>query len=563
MTAWSRKRSGVLFLIAGLFILETLPGAARLDAGIASEGSLWLRDGVGRELEGDTWGFDALGLRIAVGDWNGDGRDDLAVSDFEQEELLVPGAVHVIYSGPSGEPLFDELWQDFDPALLTSDVEEFDTFGWALASGDFSGDGFDDLAIGIPGEVIGPAEDAGMVMVLYGTPEGLGQAGAPLTQRWRIGGGMTAGQPAATDQFGYALAAGDFDGDGYDDLAVGIPLRDVGMALDAGSVLAIYGGAAGLAGDGHRFFDQNSQVAGEGEMLEIAGIGDRFGSTLASGNFDSSSLQDDLAIGVPGETLAAGAEAGLVQVLYGFPGPSSRGLRITLNQLWDEESIAAGGAVEPGDRFGSTLAAGDVTGDGHDDLVVGAPEENVGGVVSAGAVTVVRGSPTAGLVAINSSYIDESELDGETAELQNRFGSAIAIGDFITDVDPLDRLDLAIGIPGQSIPSSPAGPLLDKVGAVALIQGHATLAFPDQVTRFSPGVAGVAGQLGPQLSFGAGLGAGDFDGDGHTDLAVGAPGTDDPAHGAEDAGALHILFSALFGDGFENGDTDGWDSVAL
>lgn len=551
-----------LFGITGSIALLGLPPSPA-QAELFPLGSLWLRDGAGRELLGASASSDALGLRIAVGDWNGDGRDDLAVSDFDQESLAVPGAVHVIYSGPAGSPLFDELWRDFDPVVLMPDVEEFDQFGWALAAGDFNADGFDDLAIGTPGEVLGSEAGAGLVMVLYGTAKGLGQAGAPLAQRWRIGGGMTPGTPAEGDQFGYALATGDFDGDSFDDLAVGIPFREVGAVVDAGAVLALYGGAAGLSGDGHRFFDQNSSAA-DGEMLEVAGNSDLFGSSLASGNFNGSSFQDDLAIGVPGEDLAGagGVDAGLVQILYGFPGPASRGLRLTLNQVWDEENIAAGGSIGTGDRFGTTLAAGDVSGDGIDDLVVGAPNETIEGVSGAGAVTVVRGSFSLGLVAAGASYFDETDFAGEIAELQDRFGNAIAIGDFVADDGLIHGLDLAIGITGQAIAQLPGDPAMSRVGAVALVRAHQALASPDQVARFSPGVGGVAGEFGPHLAFGSGLAAGDFDGDGQTDLAVGAPATDDPDTAAEDSGALHILFGALFIDGFESGGTSVWSGTA-
>jgi len=550
-----RGRRSALF---GAILLATLGSPKVVEAEIGGGGSLWLRDGAGRELLGDTWSADHLGLRIAIGDWNGDGRDDLALSDFEQDDLLLPGSVHVIYSSASGAPLYDEHWEDFDPVLLLPDVEEFDAFGFALAAGDWNGDGFDDLAIGIPGEVIGPAADAGMVLVLYGTAEGLAQAGAPLSQRWRIGGGMTAGAASAGDQFGAALAAGDFDGDGFDDLAVGIPTRDVGVFVDAGSVLALYGGVAGLSGDGHRFFDQDSAGA-DGTMEEAAGPGDRFGEALAAGDFDHDG-RDDLAIGAPGEALSAGANEGVVQTLYGFPGPVSRGLRLTGNQVWDEATLAAGGAIEPGDRFGSTLVAGDLNGDGVDDLVVGAPLEEVAGTVAAGAVTIVCGNAASGLVSTGAIYLHENHLAGEAAELENHFGSALAIGDFVADDLPLS-LDLAVGVSGQWKAMVPGDHSLPKVGAVSILRVQ-DLALPVQAARLTPGVGGVAGEFGANLRFGIGLGGGDFDGDGHADLAVGAPGTDDPSHGAEDSGALHLLFGALFADGFETATTLRWSATS-
>ena len=154
----------------------------------------------------------------------------------------------------------DDFWGD-------SDAETFDAFGSALAAGDFDGDGWDDLAIGVPQEDVtvgGYISNAGIVQVLYGGPSGLSTAGL---QAWCQGGCDGLLDTAEEgDQFGYALAAGDFNADGRDDLAVGVPGEDVGAVTDAGAVNVIYGSAAGLCrGRDTQIWDQDSVVEGVAE----------------------------------------------------------------------------------------------------------------------------------------------------------------------------------------------------------------------------------------------------------------------------------------------------------
>lgn len=106
-----------------------------------------------------------------------------------------------------------------------------------LASGDFDGDGKLDLAVGAAGEDVGNIANAGGVAIRYG--------GTTPLQFLAQGHGLS-GNPEAGDAVGAALASGDFDGDGYDDLAVGAPSEDVGNTSNAGLVNVIFGSAGGL-----------------------------------------------------------------------------------------------------------------------------------------------------------------------------------------------------------------------------------------------------------------------------------------------------------------------------
>ena len=92
---------------------------------------------------------------------------------------------------------------------------------------DFDGDGFADLAVGVPGEDVGTVADAGAVNVIYGGPTGLTAAG---NQLWTQDSEGIKGTQEPGDEFGFSLAAADFDRDGFADLAVGVPGEDVGRS---------------------------------------------------------------------------------------------------------------------------------------------------------------------------------------------------------------------------------------------------------------------------------------------------------------------------------------------
>jgi hypothetical protein len=199
-----------------------------------------------------------------------------------------------------------------------------------------------------------------------------GELGATGSQFWHQdsavpapGGGAfaVADSVDSNDQFGSALAGGDFNGDGLRDLAIGVPgedffnLQGVGV-VDGGAVNVLYYDSVGVglhpaAGPGNQFWTQESTDILT-EILDDAEPGDRFGSALTAWNFGSSSLAD-LAVGVPFEDVGAIEGAGAVTVIYGDNAVFPSGLTAFGNQFWHQDQPDIEDIAERGDQFGRAL----------------------------------------------------------------------------------------------------------------------------------------------------------------------------------------------------------------
>jgi FG-GAP repeat len=226
----------------------------------------------------------------------------------------------------------------------------------------------------------------------------------PATQALALGSAAAQAAPVG------ALQA-DFNNDGADDLAVGVPGENVASIVDAGSVNVLYGSlGTGLSGIGSQLFTQ---------PVSAVEAGDRFGSALASGDFNDDGFAD-LAVGAPAEDVGRVPDAGAVSILYG----SGTGLTTTGAQTF----VQPVSAVERDDTFGFSLASGDFNINGVADLAVGAPFETGGGDFLAGAVSAVPGS-AGGLVAGGLLFTQDSQGVPSAAEPEDLFGWALAAGD--------------------------------------------------------------------------------------------------------------------------------------
>lgn len=326
---------------------------------------------------------------------------------------LQPGPDKKLVSGQLTKHDINGLMQMYPPA--PREGEPFDEFGAAMVLADFDQDGYDDLAVGVPGEdfqlpLQPPVADAGAVMVFKGTEYGL----VPWRELTSISAGLV---PATDDEFGASLATGDIDGDGFPDLLVGAPGRPYGTDRP-GAVFAFMGGqhvGANWQGDTTpgcgapcRSFPAYEPFEAAFEILKPEPSppdGGRFGATLTTGDLDGDGV-DEFAVGAP-----FSGDSGAVYVFEAIVMADLSVHPSMLDKLtaWEDPDGLSGG------EFGTALAIGDIDmgieGYEHGELLVGAPGSD--------AVYVFTGK--------NPSPVERISTDGHEGD---RFGEALAIGTF-------------------------------------------------------------------------------------------------------------------------------------
>lgn len=469
-------------------------GASGEDAGALNAGAIVISYGAGAGLGARNvhWDQAALGgvnnagdwfgTALSYGDYNNDGFDDLAVSSPGETVAgnVNAGLVYVVYGSALGLNPATAVAITQNSPFVPDVAGVGDTFGKALATGDFNNDGYDDLAVGVPGETVTGNVGAGAVNVIYGGALGIGWANQFWTQD--SGGVLDLAEPA--DGFGSTLSTGDYNGDGNDDLAVGVWNEDVGALVDAGMVNVLYGSGALLTAVGNQAFTQDNPG-----VPDVCEAGDQFGWALASGDFNNDG-RDDLAAGVPMEDQGALVNSGVVNVIYG----GGLGLG-AFNQLWSQDVAGVAEVSEADDRFGWSLTAGDFNNDGNDDLAIGVMGEDMT-VANDGSVQVLYGVAMTGLgIAGNTIWFQDAIGIADFGEVDDFFGSALADGDF--NGDGYD--DLAIGVIGEDLGINvDAGAVEVLYGQLGFGVGAAGSQFFDEfaLTGFIATGNGFGGTLG-------------------------------------------------------------------
>lgn len=412
-------------------------------------------------------------------DFDGDGRRDLAIGISGENDDT--GSVVVIRATASGLSRSGVKRFSQDTPQVPDAAEPDDFFGSELASGDFDADGYADLAVAAHREDTGAAIDAGTVTVFYGSTNGLRAAGSHRLRRPET----VFGDSDPTEDFlGFVMAAADFDGDGDHDLAVT-------TSAGNGGVLVHRGRASGLEKMPSLLIQDSVELQPSLGPVNALETGDLDGNGVA-----------DLAIGFQEYDQARGA----VAVVYGARtiGLDVDGERVTGPQVWTQDSTGVRGTGAALDAFGSALGIGDVTGDGRKDLVVAALQQPTGTAGVQGALHVLRGTRN-GVTAARDQYLRYDDLVGAPL---GRLGSSLAVG----DLNGNGIADVAVT----------HGTRADhNWGAVLVLYGHRDGLGSHRKRSFTQATEGIGGSLEPVDYWGEELRIRDAGGTRHADLIVG------------------------------------------
>jgi FG-GAP repeat len=326
---------------------------------------------------------------------------------------------------------------------------------------------------------------------------------------------VAAGIPLVALPTAPASAAGcgaffDANGDGSDDLVVGVPREDLSVGgvnrVDVGSVTVVYGDPAGTFGT------HGSELIDQGTLGLTSVAGDRFGASVVTADLNGDGCAD-LAVGAPGKASGAGA----VVIVWGSP----TGLVIASPQVLKQGTTPVKpGTAEPGDGFGATLApAGSSPTGGAAALWVGSPGEDVGSVKDAGMITELKTAVGGLLGAAGSTNItqDSPGVPG-AAEPGDQFGERLSGG----------ARTLLVGVPHEDV-----GSLKDAGSYDALDLSHRSWTSYTQDTVGVPGAAEAGDQFGSSVAHAAGC-ASAID----ESWAVGSAGED--VGSATDAGSVTL-----------------------
>ena len=424
-----------------------------------------------------------------------------------------------------------------------------DKFASAVSSvGDINGDGYDDFAIGAP-RAEPNGEDSGATYVVFGKASGFSRT-IELSELDGSDGFRIDGESAG-DLSGSSVSASDFNGDGYDDIIIGAHQADPNGVKNSGSTYIVFGKESGFSGT-----IDLSNIVRSGSGVRIDGEkGYYSGNSVSAGDVNGDGY-DDIIIGAPGANFNNTA-SGSAYVVFG-KADGSNGLNgtIELSELDGSDGFRIDGDLQ-NFWIGWSVSAGDVNGDGYDDVIIGSPFEKPSADPNgdySGSTYVIFGKESG-----FSRTMDLSELDGSDGfriDGENRYhfsGDSVSAGDI--NGDGYD--DIIIGAFAADLNGHNSGSTYVVFGKESGFSRTMDLSELDGSDGFRINGENAGDYSGDSVSS-----AGDFNGDGYDDIIIGA---DEADSNGERSGSTYVVFGkeSGFSRVIELSELDGSDGFRI
>ncbi|MBI3952003.1 MAG: FG-GAP repeat protein [Acidobacteria bacterium] len=444
-----------------------------------------------------------FGDELVTGDVNGDGLPDVIVGipHADGGGRRDVGQVAIYFGGSNFGARVGATLQAPDPV---DDAH----FGAVLATGDVNGDGIDDILVGAPGATAGDQVDAGLVYIFHG--DRTFDTSSDRT--------LQAPTPQADARFGVSIAVGDFNGGGAD-IVVGANLTDIttGQApmqttvRDAGQAYVFFGPG----------FDANTATL----QATTPEAGARFGTAVAAANLNNDGFKDVVVAGDRTDVMAMTPQPNAGEAVVFFGAMPAQGSMTQLDTTLD--LTLRGVTIQAGAGFGRMIVAGDVNGDGIEDVVISAPLFDTSATLrDVGEAYVFQGAAN-----ITGTPAANATIRGPLASF-SYFGASLALGD--VDGDGIN--DITAGAPGSEIAGQASAGrvfiLLSGVQFTGVLSTSVALQAPIPQN----------GTAEANAEFGRAVAAADLDQDGLADVIVGAPGA--TVNNLSEAGRGYVFFSS-------------------